>query len=47
MRGQEEVADALDKRWTLCLLLLIEQARGKDSKWAQYINVLPQSYGAL
>ncbi|KAK9916904.1 hypothetical protein WJX75_008596 [Coccomyxa subellipsoidea] len=41
---KEEVGDALDRRWTLCLLLLIERARGVHSKWATYINVLPESY---
>ncbi|BDA40695.1 probable actin-histidine N-methyltransferase at N-terminal half [Coccomyxa sp. Obi] len=41
---KEEVGDALDRRWTLCLLLLIEKARGKASKWASYIEVLPRQY---
>ena len=43
---QELVGDALDRRWTLCLLLLLEKARGKDSFWAEYIDALPTSYSA-
>lgn len=41
---QEAVGDALDRRWILCLQLLLEKARGKDSFWAAYINVLPTVY---
>ncbi|CAL8466995.1 g6531 [Coccomyxa elongata] len=41
---KEEIGDALDRRWTLCLLLLIEKARGNASIWASYIEVLPQHY---
>ena len=41
---QEAVGDALDRRWMLCLLLLLERARGKQSFWAQYIDVLPRTY---
>ena len=41
---QEAVGDALDRRWALCLLLLVEKARGKGSFWAAYIAALPTSY---
>ena len=42
---QEAVGDALDRRWMLCLLLLLERARDKQSFWAQYIDALPRTYG--
>lgn len=41
---QEAVGDVLDRRWTLCLLLLLEKARGTMSFWAAYIAALPTSY---
>ncbi|CAL5225504.1 g8333 [Coccomyxa viridis] len=41
---QEAVGDKLDRRWTLCLLLLLERARGAQSFWAAYIDALPTSY---
>ena len=41
---QEALGDALDRRWMLCLLLLLERARGKQSFWSQYIDVLPRTY---
>ncbi len=41
---QEAVGDDLDRRWTLCLLLLLEKARGVESFWAAYIDALPTSY---
>ena len=41
---QEAVGNALDRRWMLCLLLMLERARGKQSSWAQYIDVLPRTY---
>lgn len=37
---------AFDERAVLVLLLLIERAKGSASKWATYINSLPQEYGA-
>ena len=45
-RLREEAGPALDKRLVLCLLLLVERARGAASAWAPYVNVLPSSYGA-
>ena len=41
---QEAVGDDLDRRYTLCLLLLLEKARGTESYWAAYIAALPTSY---
>ena len=37
---------ALDRRLVLCLLLLLERARGAASAWAPFLRVLPASYGA-
>ena len=45
-RLREEAGPALDKRLVLCLLLLVERARGAASAWAPYVNVLPTSYSA-
>ena len=44
---QAEAGDALDQRWALCLLLILERARGSASAWAPYIRILPARYGAL
>ncbi len=30
----------------LCLLIILERARGTASKWHPYINILPTRYGA-
>lgn len=43
---QAEAGAALDHRWMLCLLLILERARGRTSKWAPYISILPTAYGA-
>ena len=43
---QAEAGDALDQRWALCLLLILERARGSASAWAPYIRILPTRYGA-
>ena len=40
-----EAGDALDSRHLLCLLLIIERAKGPDSLWHPYINYLPETYG--
>lgn len=40
-----EAGAALDRRLVLCLLLLLERARGDASAWAPFIRVLPASYG--
>ena len=34
----------MDDRHLLCLLLIVERAKGAKSRWHQYINYLPQSY---
>ncbi len=41
----EEAGKGLDQRHVLCLLLLLEKARGAESQWAVYIDLLPQRYG--
>ena len=35
----------MDDRHLLCLLLIVERAKGSDSEWHPYISYLPQSYG--
>ena len=35
----------VDQRNILCLLLILERARGDASKWSAYINMLPPVYG--
>ena len=47
VHGQAEVGDCLDSRWMLCLLLIIERARGFRSRWAPYISILPTHYGTV
>ena len=37
----------LDERLILCLLLLLERARGSQSIWHEYIAILPRTYGGL
>lgn len=34
-----------DPRHVLCVLLILERARGPSSEWAPYIDILPQAYG--
>ena len=46
MSPQEEIRAALDRRWMLCLLLILERARSTASNWHAYINILPTRYGA-
>jgi len=41
-----EAGPGLDARAALCLLLLLERARGPASAWAPYVDVLPDTYGA-
>lgn len=41
-----EVGVEMDDRHLLCLLLIIERAKGTNSKWHSYISYLPQTYGA-
>lgn len=36
----------MDDRHLLCLLLIVERAKGTNSKWHPYISYLPQIYGA-
>ena len=36
---------SVDQRDILCLLLIVERARGDASKWAPYIDLLPLQYG--
>lgn len=36
---------AMDDRHLLCLLLIVERAKGTSSKWHPYISYLPQTYG--
>ena len=45
MSPQEEVGSALDQRWMLCLLLILERTRSTASKWHAYIDILPTRYG--
>ncbi|KAF5838136.1 hypothetical protein DUNSADRAFT_3331 [Dunaliella salina] len=33
-----------DPRHVLCVLLILERARGEESKWAPYLNILPGSH---
>ncbi|KAG1666307.1 hypothetical protein FOA52_004788 [Chlamydomonas sp. UWO 241] len=40
----EELGPNTDQRHLLCLLLILERARGTESKWHAYINVLPKAY---
>lgn len=35
----------MDDRHLLCLLLIVERAKGISSKWHPYISYLPQTYG--
>lgn len=44
---RDELGTNCDQRHILCLLLLLERARGAASQWAPYINILPSSYGEL
>lgn len=41
-----EAGVAMDDRHLLCLLLIVERAKGTSSKWHPYISYLPQTYGA-
>eukprot|EP00967_Tisochrysis_lutea_P102314 scaffold153946_cov15-Tisochrysis_lutea.AAC.1 len=34
-----------DPRHVLCVLLILERARGQESKWAPYLDILPECYG--
>ena len=36
----------MDDRHLLCLLLIVERAKGINSEWHPYISYLPQTYGA-
>ena len=40
-----EQAAFMDQRNVLCILLIVERARGESSKWAAYIDILPHEYG--
>ena len=35
----------MDARYMLCLLLILERAKGSKSAWAPYIDFLPTAYG--
>ena len=35
----------MDARYMLCLLLILERAKGPKSAWAPYIDFLPTAYG--
>lgn len=35
----------MDQRHILCLMLILERARGDASKWSAYIDMLPTQYG--
>lgn len=41
-----EAGVEMDDRHLLCLLLIVERAKGVSSKWHPYISYLPQTYGA-
>jgi hypothetical protein len=41
----EELGPDADQRHLLCLVLILERARGAQSKWHAYMNVLPKAYG--
>ena len=41
-----ELGGGVDQRNLLCVLLILEKARGDASKWSPYIDILPQEYGA-
>ena len=41
-----EAGVAMDDRHLLCLLLIVERAKGMSSEWHPYISYLPQTYGA-
>lgn len=40
----EDLGDSPDPRHVLCLLLLVERARGPASPWQPYISTLPEAY---
>ena len=40
-----ELGTCVDQRNVLCVLLILEKARGDTSVWAPYIDILPQEYG--
>ena len=41
---RDESGPELDTRYLLCLVLLLERAKGPASAWAPYINALPATY---
>ena len=44
---QTEAGANLDGRHLLCLLLVVERAKGSKSLWHPYIQFLPQTYGTV
>ena len=43
---KKEAGAEIDSRHLLCLLLILERAKGEASLWHLYIQYLPQTYGA-
>jgi hypothetical protein len=41
---ESDTASEIDERTLLVLTLLLERAKGASSKWAPYIDILPQTY---
>lgn len=42
---KREAGAEIDSRHLLCLLLIVERAKGEASLWHPYIQYLPQTYG--
>ena len=42
---KKQAGDQIDSRHLLCLLLILERAKGTDSFWYHFIQYLPKSYG--
>ncbi len=43
---KKEAGAEIDSRHLLCLLLIVERAKGEASLWHPYIQYLPETYGA-